>query len=118
MIENIGVFTFINGHTVGCVEQREQRLEANHEYTSKYPNYCRSCNGTGQFHAEKDGCLQLKTTDCYCIENSACPRCGKELKGLTCSHCQFVLGQTRGCPPLDCFCKHLYEKLRGKREKV
>lgn len=122
MIENIGVFTFIDGHTAKCREQQEQQAEAYTKYVEEYPNYCPACGGTGKFYFIKleDSKLKTKATPCFCIDFHTCPRCDEEFKGLTCSHCGFVLGQTHGCPPeeLDCSCEYLYERLKEKQNEL
>jgi len=59
------------------------------QYVSKWPDFCRKCNGTGLIIYEDDpspagvalspGTMDFEEPCSGCVENGICPRCGKEV---------------------------------------
>jgi len=88
------------------------------EYEKSYPNYCTHCQGWGGSWSKYDPSpsgISLSPGFMYefdpcpkCVENSICPRCGKELYDadeVICKECGFNGKEDEGLPqPPECWC--------------
>jgi hypothetical protein len=75
-------------HTKWCKDQHEKYEKQLAEYESKWPDYCKHCNGWDGFWDQYDPSpagvslgsgymLDFEPCD-KCVENGKCPRCGTQ----------------------------------------
>ena len=95
-------------HTDKCLSQQEEILKRYNEYVALWPNYCKTCGGTGErtWYENYDGLGgELLSEYCSCVLNNVCPRCGMSItwedvmdEPNCCEYCDFTVGG-EGCPP-------------------
>ncbi len=121
--------------TPECIEQQRTWRIALHEYVTKWPQHCKSCDGWGYHWYEYDPspagiALSHGTmTDCDpcadCIEQGKCPRCGKEVwteddfnpdDPVVCLECGWKEDDPDVAPEQpECYCWEL-DLLKAERE--
>lgn len=100
-------------HDGECLSRQAARLV----WQTKYPNYCRSCEGVGGFdipmHVYRDGSADPPDFDiCSCVEEGRCPRCGAddldtEDGPTACAACGWYWGEGAEdvAPHGECYCE-------------
>lgn len=76
-------------HNQKCLEFQKQCADRNSAYKEKWPNFCKTCGGAGEFHFTENGAplgegywpMPMADPCEACTNQGICPRCGKE--GLT-----------------------------------
>ena len=108
-------------HTKQCSQRQEAHKASLTEYLEAWPDYCRTCNGAGQFETHDSVDYGSTTVDLpgqepceECSGKGVCPRCGKEIPedhefwmvGDPCPHCEFAWGREAGdlLPEYECDC--------------
>ena len=70
-------------HTQECIRDMNTRNAAIEVYEAKWPNYCKTCGGSGAVGYYDDpigepwSSPQWLEEPCDCVEDGICPRCGK-----------------------------------------
>lgn len=96
-------------HTAAC----EARHQAKVEYETKWPGYCRNCDGSG-FHTWPGTYFEQGTSDScsYCLDDGTCPRCMHRYETwdetaqafVTCPACGWDPQSGEACPDDECEC--------------
>lgn len=118
-------------HTKNCLE----RQKAYQNFIAKYPNYCKTCGGTGYWYTYATYWEDADGGPCSCVEEGICPRCGEKTllvdkEGLSdCLKCnwseRYFLFDAKNvppdiaCPNTECYCgEGLDEEYNKEIEKV
>ena len=106
-------------HTEECLRQQGQARQAQEEYKTAWPYYCRMCNAEGGYHG-----TEMVTNDPYpmyttyfdpcpvCMEHGRCPRCGESTFGeeidesgeYKCVKCGWNEAKPDALPIPQCIC--------------
>ena len=100
-------------HTEQCLQDTAEWERIKNEYESRWPRYCRTCNGWG-FTGCGIRCDEPWADPCAdCTEQGRCPRCGHQIyddpydweDDTTCPECGWREGATEGIPEApECLC--------------
>lgn len=65
------------------------------EFATKFPAYCRACDGSGVHTVKEEGFAIIEP--CECLLEDKCPQCAEAIAGLTCG-CGWKFGSSEGMP--------------------